>query len=216
MLVNDAQVQQVLLRSGDRIQLGQRIFRYLADSDVEAQYHETVYNMMTRDGLTSVFNKRYLLDCLDREVARARRHQRRLAVILMDIDHFKSINDTHGHLVGDEVLRELAFRLSDLMRGDEILARFGGEEFAIVDSEAELEEAVALAEKCRVTIAEQPFATAAGPLQVTISLGVAAEIPDNAVTRASLLELADTRLYRAKENGRNQVNSDVGGNHRPV
>ncbi len=205
VLVNEKPVKASLLKTGDRIQLGQRIFRFLADNDVENQYHETVYSMMTRDGLTSVFNKRYLLECLDREVARSRRHQRSLAVVLLDIDHFKTVNDTWGHLVGDEVLRELASRLTGILREDEILARFGGEEFAIVDGESTLEAAREMAERCRRVVAGTPFTTACGPLDVTISLGVAAKIFDEKTSAESILSDADARLYDAKRNGRNQV-----------
>ncbi len=205
VLVNDEVVQRQTLRTGDRIQLGQRIFRFLADTDVEAQYHETVYSMMTRDGLTSAFNKRYLLECLDREVARANRHHRSLAVILLDIDHFKSINDEHGHLVGDEVLRELALRLTRLLVGDEIFARFGGEEFAILDGEADLESAGHLAERCRQVVASDPFDTSDGLIEVTISLGVATPCTRTISSREELLAEADARLYQAKRNGRNRV-----------
>ncbi len=205
VLVNDELIDRTTLRTGDRIQMGQRIFRFLADHDVEAQYHETVYSMMTRDGLTSAFNKRYLLECLEREVARAKRHSRPLAVILMDIDHFKSINDRHGHLVGDEVLREVALRITALLGEDQILARFGGEEFAILDGESNLEDAAALAEQCRLAIASTPFETADGPLDVTISLGVAVPNTEEVATGSGLLQVADDRLYVAKEAGRNRV-----------
>ena len=205
VLVNDRLVQSQLLRTGDRIQLGQRIFRFLADTDVEAQYHETVYSMMTRDGLTSAFNKRYLLECLDREVARAKRVGKTLAVILMDIDHFKAINDTHGHLVGDEVLREGATRLLGLLSDDDVFARFGGEEFVIIDGEATAESARELAERCRETIAASPFETSDGPLEVTISLGVAVPAPQEISDRDGVLALADARLYEAKRQGRNRV-----------
>ena len=205
VLVNDELVESQKLRTGDRIQLGQRIFRFLADTDVEAQYHETVYSMMTRDGLTSAFNKRYLLECLDREIARASRHQRQLAVTLLDIDHFKSVNDTHGHLVGDEVLRELAIRLDCVLREGQVFARFGGEEFAILDGEGDLDSAAEVAERCRAAIASEPFETSDGPLEITISLGVA--IPDLKAnqSRDELLAVADERLYAAKRAGRNRV-----------
>ncbi|MFN3190557.1 MAG: diguanylate cyclase [Aureliella sp.] len=208
VLVNDELIESCPLRTGDRIQLGSRIFRFLADTDVEAQYHETVYSMMTRDGLTSVFNKRYLLECLDREVARGRKHQRRVAVLLMDIDHFKSINDEYGHLVGDEVLRELALRLSRILEDDQVFARFGGEEFAILDGEADMEAARELGESCRLEIASQPFDTSDGPIEVTISIGVAIPDADSMTDRDSLLSLADQRLYEAKRQGRNRVVSE--------
>ncbi|MEZ6093777.1 MAG: GGDEF domain-containing protein [Pirellulaceae bacterium] len=203
--VNDQPVRQHPLRSGDRIRMGQRIFRFLSDCDAENQYHETVYSMMTRDGLTSVFNKRYLLECLDREVARCQRYQRPLGVILLDIDHFKSINDTHGHLVGDCVLRELASRLNSTLRGDEVLARFGGEEFAVVVPESSIDAALEIGERCRSVIAAEPFVTEVGPIDVTISVGVASPEPCQVPDRDTILSLADARLYDAKRNGRNQV-----------
>ncbi|QDV58232.1 diguanylate cyclase [Rosistilla oblonga] len=205
VIINGQAVQSHELQTGDRIQLGSRIFRFLADHDLEAQYHETVYSMMTRDGLTGVFNKRYLLESLDREVARCRRYKRPIAVILLDIDHFKSINDTHGHLAGDEVLQQISSRLGDVLRSDEILARFGGEEFAIVIVESNRKNALDVAERCRKACAKEAFKTSAGLLEVTISLGVAAPAVDEIETRAALLDAADKYLYQAKHAGRNQV-----------
>lgn len=208
ILVNDAPVQTAILNTGDRIRLGKRIFRFLADNDMESQYYETVYTMMTRDGLTGAFNKRYLLECLDREVVRSQRHSRPLAVIMFDIDHFKKINDTYGHLAGDEVLREVSQRIQAVISCDDVFARFGGEEFAIVVAEEDLSAALNLGERCRAIIAAEPFETSAGPLEVTISVGVAAPQPEHLSDRDAILALADARLYDAKRNGRNQV---VGG-----
>lgn len=205
VVINGQQVQEHALQTGDRVQLGSRIFRFLADHDLEAQYHETVYSMMTRDGLTGVFNKRYLLESLDREVARCRRYKRPIAVILLDIDHFKSINDTCGHLAGDEVLQQMSHRLGDVLRDDEILARFGGEEFAIVIVESNRDNALAVAERCRQAVAATPFQTSAGMLEVTISLGVEAPPVEAIEDRDALLDAADKFLYEAKDNGRNQV-----------
>ncbi|QDV69850.1 Response regulator PleD [Rosistilla carotiformis] len=205
VVINGMPITEHVLQTGDRIQLGSRIFRFLADHDLEAQYHETVYAMMTRDGLTGVFNKRYLLESLDREVARCRRYQRPIAVILLDVDHFKLINDTYGHLAGDEVLQQLSMRLEHVLRSDEILARFGGEEFAIVIVESDRAKALDVAERCRKACAEAAFETSAGLLEVTISLGVSAPAVDEIETQSALLDAADKFLYQAKENGRNQV-----------
>ncbi|MEM8733444.1 MAG: GGDEF domain-containing protein, partial [Planctomycetota bacterium] len=163
---------------------------------------------MTRDGLTSAFNKRYLLECLDREVACCKKHQRRIFVVLIDIDHFKSINDEYGHLIGDEVLRELALRLSRILEEDQVFARFGGEEFAILDSEGDIDAARELGESCRLEIASTPFDTSDGPLEITISVGVAIPETDSITDRDSLLALADQRLYEAKRQGRNRVVSE--------
>lgn len=204
LLVNDQPVSSVLLQSGDRIRIGKRIFRFLSDADVESQYYDTVYSMMTRDGLTGTFNKRYLLEYLDREVLRSRRFQRYLSVILFDVDHFKSINDTHGHLAGDDVLRELSKRVQAIVGADEVFSRFGGEEFAIV-AEWAPHEAREWAEQCRHLVAVEPFITCAGPLEVTISLGVASPPPELLNRPQDILSAADERLYDAKRSGRNRV-----------
>lgn len=205
VLVNDQRVTSLLLKSGDRLQLGARIYRFLANSDFEAQYHETVYSMMTRDGLTGVHNKRYLLECLQREVARCKRYQRPISVLLMDVDHFKKINDTLGHLIGDEVLKELARRLQAELREDEILARFGGEEFAVVMVEVDPERAMQIGERCRLAICSTPFQLSSGPLDVSVSVGVAAPAIETLLTIDQLMTEADTRLYEAKRGGRNRV-----------
>lgn len=204
LLVNDQPVSSVVLQSGDRIRIGKRIFRFLSDGDVESKYYDTVYSMMTRDGLTGAFNKRYLLEYLEREVLRSRRFQRCLSVILFDVDHFKSINDTHGHLAGDDVLRELSKRVQTIIGADEVFSRFGGEEFAIV-AELAPEEAMQLAERCRHMVAIEPFVTCAGPLEVTISLGVASPPAESLRQPQDLLASADSRLYEAKRSGRNRV-----------
>ena len=204
VMVNDLPVREALLQSGDRIRIGKRIFRFLSDADVESKYYETVYSMMTRDGLTGAFNKRYLMEYLEREVLRSRRFQRPLSVILFDVDHFKSINDTYGHLAGDDVLRELSKRVQELVGADEVFSRFGGEEFAIV-AEWAPSDARAWAERCRHLVAVEPFSTCAGPLEVTISLGVASPPPESLNRPQELLADADNRLYEAKRAGRNRV-----------
>ena len=205
VLVNDVLVPQAGLQAGDRLQLGQRIFRFLVDNSKETQYYETVYGMMTRDGLTNAFNKRYLMECLEREIGRCQKFNRPLSVVLIDIDHFKSVNDTYGHLAGDEVLRELSARIQPLMQGGAIFARFGGEEFAIVAVETDLASARELAESCRQVVVAKPFETTAGTLEITISAGVASPQPTTLPDMASILEAADLRLYEAKRGGRNQV-----------
>ena len=205
VFVNETQVASATLKSGDRVRFGQHIFRFLSDNDTESEYYETVYSMMTRDALTSAYNKRYLEECLDREVIRSCRHRRPLALILIDVDHFKSINDKYGHSVGDEVLRELALRLTGALRQSDVFARFGGEEFAIVAVESNLASALVVAERCRQVIAERPFETSAGEISITISLGVAAPDPNSDFDQKTLVTDADARLYEAKDQGRNQV-----------
>ena len=207
-LVNGQQISEQQLRSGDTLQCGTYIFKFLSDDSVETQYHETIYAAMTRDMLTGVFNKRYLLETLRREAARAVRSEQPLAILMLDIDHFKSVNDTWGHLVGDEVLREFGQRAMSECRQDDLLARYGGEEFCFVLSGTEIDGAVGIAERCRQSIAFPPFNTSAGELGITASIGVACFRLQQVVEPSRLIEAADQRLYEAKETGRNRV---VGG-----
>jgi diguanylate cyclase (GGDEF)-like protein len=203
--VNDNRIERHLLAAGDRIRVGGHIFKFLADDQIEAQYHECVYAMATRDGLTAAFNKRYLLDALQRAITECERRVRPLALLMLDVDHFKAVNDTHGHLAGDEVLMGLCQRLREALRRDEILARYGGEEFAVLVSETTLDDARSLAERLRAAVAESPMSTNRGPLGVTVSIGVASLAGGTSLTPLDFIAEADRNLYAAKAAGRNRV-----------
>lgn len=204
-LVNNEPISCHLLESGDRIKIGSYIFKFLSAGCIENAYHETVYSVMTIDALTGAFNKSYMLDNLQRELSRCERHDRPMALVMMDIDKFKSVNDTYGHLVGDEVLKELGRRMGEVCREDDLFARYGGEEFAMILCETDLEDALDMAERCRHVVAVEPFETAAGPLEVTASFGVATRMDDQPETPTDLIATADERLYQAKKGGRNRV-----------
>ena len=202
---NDEPIQrEALLRNADRIKVGPTIFKFLSGADVEAQYHEEIYQMTIVDGLTQIYNKRYLRETLDREVVRARRHDRSMSLLMFDIDHFKRINDTYGHLVGDFVLRELARIIKARMRRDEVFARYGGEEFAIMLPETPLEGAVTLAEDLRERTRDHLFTFQADTIRLTISIG-AALLSERDRDGTDLVSRADERLYAAKNGGRNRV-----------
>lgn len=204
--VDEVLVNQQILKGGETLRLGSFIFKFLSADCLEAQYHETVYNAMTRDGLTHAFNKNYLLDSLEQELARSRRSGSTLSIVMMDIDHFKSVNDTHGHLVGDEVLKEFAKRLQSVSRAGDLLCRYGGEEFALVLVDTPLHEALEAAERCRQVVASTPFETASGPLDITTSLGACdTSFAESDLTPTQLIKLADDHLYQAKRSGRNRV-----------
>jgi two-component system, cell cycle response regulator len=201
------------LREGDLVKVGRTIFKFLSGNNIEQAYHEEIYRLTTTDGLTQIFNKRYLIESLERELSRSVRYGRDLSFILFDIDHFKRINDTFGHLAGDAVLKQLAQLVQRSTRRDDLLARYGGEEFAIVCPECDLVHASAVAEKLRALIASSTFIFDASPIPLTVSMGVADTqdylrlFPD---TRASLhtfelIKVADDRLYLAKNQGRNRV-----------
>ena len=202
---NDEQIaRETVLKNGDRVKVGPTIFKFLSGADVEAQYHEEIYRMTIIDGLTQIHNKRYLYEALDQEILRGRRHKRPLAVVLFDIDHFKRINDMHGHLAGDFVLKEVARIVQSRIRRDEVFARYGGEEFAIILPETPLEGAGTLSETLREKVAEHSFVFQADSIRVTISLGIAM-LQENDRQANDIIKRADERLYAAKNSGRNRV-----------
>ncbi len=201
--VNDVLISDYQLARGDQVKVGDTIFKFLSGSDMEAQYHETIYRMTIVDGLTGIHNKRFLLDTLEREIPRARRHQRPLGLVMFDIDHFKKINDTFGHLAGDFVLKELAQLVKNRLRPDDVLGRYGGEEFAVVLPETDLEGGRVIAEELRTLIEAHAFLFEQERIQVTCSLGVAIVDEDSDVL--GFLKAADERLYAAKRGGRNRV-----------
>jgi diguanylate cyclase (GGDEF)-like protein len=205
--VNDDQISREFgLTNGDRVKVGPTIFKYLSGQDVEAQYHEEIYRMTIIDGLTQAHVKRYLLEALEKEVIRARRHQRELSFMMFDIDHFKKINDFHGHLAGDHVLKELARIVQGRIRRDEVFARYGGEEFAIILPETSLQGAHQLAEGLREKVESSKFVFQGEEIAVTISIGVA-QLGGDEKTGTDLIKDADAKLYEAKRGGRNRVMS---------
>lgn len=203
-LNDDAMDAATVLANGDRLKIGATIFKFLSGTDVESQYHEEIYRMTIVDGLTQIHNKRYLFEALEREVVRARRYQRDLSVLMFDIDFFKKVNDAHGHLAGDFVLKELVRVVKGRIRRDEVFARYGGEEFAVVLPETPFDGAVSLGESIRQRVADTRFVFQSETIPISISLGVAS-LEDSDKSAADLIQKADDRLYEAKRSGRNRV-----------
>jgi two-component system, cell cycle response regulator len=203
--VNNAPAVMLKLNDGDYLRVGNCIYRYLEGGNVESEYHEEIYRLTIVDALTETHNKRYLMEFLDRELSRSARYQRPLALILFDIDLFKTINDEFGHLGGDFTLRELANRVRSVIRKEELLARYGGEEFVVVLPETSIEGATKLAERIREIVAGHSFQFESKQVQVTVSLGIALTRGDEALTPGELIRQADEKLYQAKRSGRNRV-----------
>ncbi len=205
--VNDLPVDRpTLLRDRSYLRVGNCIYKFLTGGNIEADYHEEIYRLTITDGLTEINNHRFLIDYLDRELARSIRHARPIAVVMFDLDKFKAVNDTYGHLCGDYVLRELSQRIRKFVRREDLFARYGGEEFTVVLVEAGMPKAIEAAERIRRTICETPFRFDGATLNLTVSLGVAStQGGEEGLTPSELLRRADALLYKAKQAGRNRV-----------
>ena len=204
--VNDQMLRgRMPLAGGELIRLGGCILKFMNSMDEEANYHAVVHELMIRNSLTNAFNRSCLIPLIEKELLNCRHSSQFVSLIVLDIDHFKKINDQHGHLVGDEVLRILCERIRSQLRQDDMLARFGGEEFVIVCRHSSVKNAQRMAERIRLTISSDPFQTQAGPVSVTCSLGVAESDGIRLATCDELISAADSLLYRAKGEGRNRV-----------
>lgn len=187
----------------DELRMLEVIAIQAAQAVLRAQLYEAMERMATTDGLTGVFNHRTFQGRFDEHLATARRYGRKLSFILTDVDHFKSVNDTYGHPMGDQVLKGVARILRECARDTDVVARYGGEEFAVVMPETDAKGAQVIAERIRERVQKEVFQTEQGPLKVTISLGVAT-FPDSGADKQVLIDLADQCLYFAKRHGRNQ------------
>lgn len=185
-----------------RLRTGERVLN-LEDRLVEAR--EEMRFKATHDSLTSLFNRAIIMDLLGRELARSQREQGCTAILLGDLDHFKSVNDTHGHLVGDQVLREVARRLEGSVRAYDFVGRYGGEEFLIVLNNCRRDAAFVRAEEIRKAICTRPVQTDSGPLGTTMSLGMLSSSDWGHRPADELLREVDAALYAAKAAGRNRV-----------
>jgi two-component system, cell cycle response regulator len=195
----------VLLTDGDKIAMGgTTILKFTYQDDLDQQFSKSLYESAVRDGLTGLHNRRYLDERLHAELTFAKRHQQPLALMLADIDHFKSINDERGHQIGDAVLREVARRLSSAMRTEDVVARYGGEEFAILCRNTNESQAGALADRLR-SIISQPIELPEGiSVRVTASLGIAVAPKPATESELELVKAADAALYEAKRRGRDR------------
>jgi two-component system cell cycle response regulator len=202
--VKDEPIEEHVLRDGDFIKIGRTIFKFLTGGNIENAYHEEIYRLTTVDGLTQISNKRHFMETLEREIARGQRYQRPLSLVMFDIDHFKIINDTYGHLAGDYVLNQLANAVKQRIRREDVFARYGGEEFAIVLPEIEVPTALLFAEKVRQLVQQHEFRFEKTRIDVTISVGVAGTERKD-VEPEALIKRADEQLYAAKSAGRNRV-----------
>ncbi len=205
--VNNMLSEEYSLLDGDQVKIGRNIYKFLQGGNLESNYHEVIFNLLTHDGLTQAHNRRFFEQQLSAEVARAARYRRSLALTIFDIDHFKKVNDSYGHLAGDEVLRQLAQLVLDNIRGEDTLARVGGEEFAILMPEGSVLGAGHLADRLRVMMEQRSFTHDGVDHRITCSFGVADAEPVRSTKPEELYEAADAALYQAKASGRNCVST---------
>ncbi len=215
-LCNGEAITEYRLLDGDKIQVGAAtILKFSYQDSVEEEFQRRQYESVTKDALTGCFNRKYLMERFPNEAAFGARHNTAIAMAVLDIDHFKNINDSFGHQAGDAVLRDLGALLRETMRLDDIVARYGGEEFALLMRGLDAKHAMLAAERIRLAIAEHVFSYHGKTMSVTASLGVAVWLPESRepAEYKQLFSCADKALFRAKDAGRNC--SKIGDYHNP-
>ena len=204
--VNGSAVRESELSDGDKIQIGTTtILKFSFHDELEEQFQQRMYESALKDPLTGAFNRRHLMERLELELAYAIRHGTTLSLVLFDLDHFKQVNDTWGHLAGDLVLRTVSAAVAGAIRREDMLARHGGEEFALVLRGTDREHATLLAERIRVIVEGLQVEWEGQRVPVTASFGVASVPFTGSSSRTELLAAADAMLYEAKARGRNRV-----------
>jgi diguanylate cyclase (GGDEF)-like protein len=203
--VNETRIRAQQLTDADQVRFGDAIYKFLAGSNIESAYHEAIHNMAIQDGMTGIHNKRFFMEFLEREIAVASRHGHPLTLVMFDVDHFKKVNDSHGHLAGDAVLKDLAGRIRPRIRREDLFARYGGEEFACVLPSTALPGGIVFADHLRQLVEERPTAFEDIQIPFTISLGVTTLHREAGIDSAALIKRADENLYAAKRGGRNRV-----------
>lgn len=193
-----------VLHSGDRFQVAGVHFKFLHERDPEHAYYETIYDLVTRDGLTEIYNKRKYEEEVQREFARSRRHQRPLTVVMFDIDDFKRINDSYGHLCGDFILKQVTLLAREMLRPEQVFARVGGDEFIILAPETDLEGAEILASKLCERVSSLDYTYCEFVVRVSCSFGVA-QLDDEMESPNDLYHAADQAMMASKRAGRNRV-----------
>ncbi len=203
--LNDQRVTaRVGLCDGDIIRLGSILFKFFAHDNIENVFHDKIYRMATIDAGTQIFNKKYLLETLDSEFRFSRTYDRPMSLILYDLDFFKKMNDVNGHNAGDFILKESSQIAKSAIRKDDILARFGGEEFCIILPNTDAKTAYDLAERIRRKVEGHTFQFDGKQLKQTISMGVS-QLSSAFASPQDLLADADRKLYKSKHAGRNRV-----------
>lgn len=197
------------LQNGDKISIGEHILRFDLLDEIDREYQRQIHRLISHDDLTGLLSSRSFFSELRREAAKARAENRRFCVLMMDVDHFKKVNDSYGHLTGSRTLEEIGACIVSVMRTGDAASRFGGEEFSAFLLDADLPQAMIGAERIRAVVEARDFTVVrhgnpGETHRVTISIGIAS-FPDDSDDPIELVEMADSALYRAKREGRNRV-----------
>ena len=207
-LVNGRAVSEAVLNHGDKILIGDNLFRFELLDEIDRAFQQEIQRLIGHDELTGLLTSKSFFSELRREAARAEELSQPFCVLMMDLDHFKAVNDNYGHLVGNQTLQQVGAIIKAALRSGDVAARFGGEEFAAFLLDADYLQGLVAAERVRRGVEEAVFSgsaeahPAAPRFKLTVSIGVAC-FPDDAGDPIRLVELADSALYRAKRNGRN-------------
>jgi diguanylate cyclase (GGDEF)-like protein len=207
--LNGRRITSESLRNGDKIAIGDHILKFELLDEIDREYQRQIHRLISHDDLTGLLSGRSFFSELRREASRAKSEGRPFCVLMMDIDHFKEVNDTYGHLTGSKTLEELALCIVRNMRSGDAASRFGGEEFAAFLLDADLPQAMVAAERIRLEVEKFDFSVVkkndpGRTHKITISIGIAS-FPDDSSDPIELVEMADSALYRAKHEGRNLV-----------
>lgn len=209
---NGEKVDAQALQDGDKIQIGSTtILKFSFQDSIEEDFTRQQYESATRDALTECHNKKYFGERLPSEFAFAARHNKMLSLGMIDLDHFKKVNDTYGHLAGDHVLKRVAQLILETVRTDDVVVRYGGEEFALIMRETPPDKAFIAAERIRRAVEGADISFEGKVIPITISVGVATWSDGEPATPDELVKAADEYLYKAKENGRNRTESQALG-----
>jgi two-component system, cell cycle response regulator len=210
-LINGQPLTEAVLTEGDKISIGDQLFRFDMLDEIDREFQQQIHRLISHDELTGLLTSKSFFSELRREAAKAEVNSHPFCVLMMDLDHFKEVNDSYGHLVGSQTLEEIGGVIKRALRAGDVAARFGGEEFAAIILDADYPQGLVAAERVRSAVQNYEFLAArrdalvaAKTLRITISIGVAA-FPDDAKDPIELIELADSALYRAKRNGRNRI-----------
>lgn len=208
-ILNGQKIRQETLQNGDKIAIGEHILRFEFLDEIDREFHRQIHRLLSHDDLTGLLSSRSFFSELRRESARAKAENRPFCVLMMDVDHFKLVNDTYGHLTGSKTLEEIGYVIMQNLRSGDVASRFGGEEFAAFLLDAEIGQALVAAERIRAEIENAKFTVIrhgkpSDKHKITISIG-AASFPDDSSDVIELVEMADSALYRAKREGRNRI-----------